>query len=741
MNHKLKSLAAVLLLTSATVGTAIAGPARKATFIVSQPDGTTFYAKIQGDEFSHKTTDLNGRTITQDSDGYWCYAEQTADGALIPSTQKVGGGYSEAAAAEKAAYDKAIASGTSEYSFGGTTKSVSRKSIRGAERRAETAEMILRKRSLTREHIAPATKTKAGSNTINVLVLLVQFKDVKFTYSQSDFNSLLNEKGYSKYGGTGSCRDYFAYQFDDGVNFNFVVSPIATVSGDLKEYGGNNSKGDDKNPEGMIIEACRALKNDIDFSIFDNFGTEMVDYLFVFFAGGDEAEYAGSDAIWSHASSIPSSQRESFNGVTIADYACTSEKRATGWKESGDSYLATQFSFTSIGTFCHEFSHMIGLMDMYDTDYEGSGGQADGLWGSTSVMDSGNSNNDGNTPPNYSAVDRHYLGLSSAKTLEPGTTYTLKPVNEAGEYFLIDGDTKGEYFLIECRKQTGWDAYIGGAGMLAYHIDSTSNKTGYSDTYKMNMEAGQRWYYNEINCRPDHQCAAIIPASPTASKVNQVFFPYSTYKSLNDSNGLKAWNGYTPPISITDIHVDADGSVVFTTSGSAATSTSASYELWSDTAIVTVSVTSESTLDNVSIRYGITGGKTETLTLKPYENGKYAARLENLSPRKGYTVDITVNGSTVKQLHFTTGSAVGRHYIMLGEKGRNDDGTFSAGAKLPLVVNNTASVERIDWTFDGKTISPESDGYYTVKTGGTLCAVLYLSDGSIERIYKRVSVK
>lgn len=732
-----------MLISFATFGTAIAGPAKKATFLVGQPDGTTFYAKIYGDEFSHKTTDLNGRTITQDSEGYWCYAEQTADGSLIPSTQKVGGGYSEAAAAEKAAYEKAIASGTAEYSFDGITKSVSRKNMRGAERRAEAAEMILRKRAITREHLAPATKTKAGSNTINVLVLLVQFNDVKFTYSQSDFNSLLNEKGYSKYGGTGSCRDYFTDQFGDEIDFNFVVSPIATVSGNLKDYGGNDSYGEDKNPEGMVVEACRALKNDIDFSIFNNFGRGEVDYLFVFFAGGDEAEYAGDDAIWSHASTIPTSKRESFNGVTIADYACTSELKATDWKQTGNGdYTATKFSFTSIGTFCHEFSHMIGLMDMYDTDYDESGGQSDGLWGTTSVMDSGNGNNDGNTPPNYGAIDRHYLGISSPKTLVTGMSYTLKPVNEAGDYFLIDGGTKGEYFLIECRKQEGWDAYIGGKGMLAYHIDSTSNKTGYSDTYKKTMTAAERWYYNEVNCRPDHQCAAIITANPNASKVNQVFFPYSSYKSISASNGLKAWNGYTPAISITDITIiGADGSVSFNTSGAAATGTSASYELWSTTAIVNISITSETAPKSVSVRYGVAGGKTETQTLKAYESGKYAARLENLSPRKGYTVDIVVDGSTVRQLQFTTGTATGRHYIMFSDNGRNDDGTFSAGAKLPLVVNNSASAEKVEWTFDGKTITPESNGYYTVRSSGTLCAVLYHSDGSIERIYKKVSVK
>ena len=51
---------------------------------------------------------------------------------------------------------------------------------------------------------------------------------------------------------------------------------------------------------------------------------------------------------------------------------------------------------SGIGTFCHEYSHTLGLPDFYDTDYEDNGGVAAGMWTATSLMDGGNYNNLGN---------------------------------------------------------------------------------------------------------------------------------------------------------------------------------------------------------------------------------------------------------------------------------------------------------------------------------------------------------
>lgn len=715
-------LLGVLVAGMFSVRTIDAAPAKKAIFVVSQPDGTEFKARIYGDEFSHRTTTLEGKEITQDSEGYWCLAQRQADGSKIASRKRIG--------CPDRTYDEP------------TVKSASAVFPR-KNRRAIAAEMIEKRLKFTKENIVNNVATKAIATPINVLVLLVEFKDVKFEYTKSNFENLLNKRGYNDLGATGCVAEYFEAQIGDFAKFNFIVSPVATLDGYMKDYGGNDGDGYDQNPEGMVLEACEKLDAQLDFKQFDNFGYNQVDYLFVFFAGGDEAEYAGEDAIWSHASSFPENMATTFDGVKLSTYACTSEKKATNWKQnSSGEYYATKFTFTAIGTFCHEFSHMIGLMDMYDTDYEDSGGKSDALWGVTSIMDSGNSNNDGNTPPNYNAIDRHFLGLSSPKRIDHKGSYTLNPVNLNGEYYRIDTKNENEYFLIECRNKTGWDSYIKGSGMLAYHIDSTANKSGYSDLYKKNFTAAERWWYNEVNCRPDHQCADLLEANPLASRVEDVFFPYGNYNSLRATNGLTAWNGVPSEVTLTDITRNSDGSISFSVpSAGTMSSVDVTQEIWDRTAILSITISSEDAPSSIGIKYGTTGGSSKTITENAYENGKYAVRLENLTPRKGYSVEIIVDGSTVKKVQFTTGTSAGKHYIILGKEGRNSDGSYSAAAKLPLLVNNSADASQIEWSFNGKSIQPGNDKYFSTQESGELKAKLYLSDGSSEYIYKYISIK
>ena len=97
-----------------------------------------------------------------------------------------------------------------------------------------------------------------------------------------------------------------------------------------------------------------------------------------------------------------------LDGVRINRYACSSELRLSA---------NNQPAIASIGTFCHEYAHTLGLPDLYDTDYQ-VGGLGAGTWRRVSLMDGGNYNNDGNTPPNFTAVDRDVLGLNAPQLLE-----------------------------------------------------------------------------------------------------------------------------------------------------------------------------------------------------------------------------------------------------------------------------------------------------------------------------------
>ena len=111
----------------------------------------------------------------------------------------------------------------------------------------------------------------------------------------------MNEEGYSDNGATGSAMDYFNDQFGGQCTFTFEVSDIVTLSNGYAYYGANGKDGSDIRAAEMVKEACKLADGTVDFSQFDDDGNGEVDNVFVFFAGGDEAEYAGDNHIWSHA--------------------------------------------------------------------------------------------------------------------------------------------------------------------------------------------------------------------------------------------------------------------------------------------------------------------------------------------------------------------------------------------------------------------------------------------------------
>lgn len=543
--------------------TILAAPARKCLITYTQPDGSTFRGYVRGDEFCHFRTTESGRIIARDADGWWCYASYDEAGNLNVSETQV-------SAANAAASTFSIGSGRQFYP-------------KASERRRVFNETVARKpwmrNFLTQE--GSATKSGAAAKPKHGIIILAAFKDVPFKYSREYFVNMLTKNGYSYNGATGSALDYFNDQFGGLVDFRFDVSEVVTLPENRKYYGGNNRKGDDKNPEQMIIDACKlASENGTDFSKYDDDNDGYVDNVFVFFSGGDEADGSGEDCIWSHAYYIESGAGKSLtlNGKRIDSYACTSELTPEVVEYGGGYAVTGKYVLAGIGTFCHEYSHTFGLPDLYDTDYELSGGQAEALWRSTGLMDGGNMNNNGNTPPNYNAIDRECLGLGEPVMLTDGP-HEIEPINTDGTYYRIDTGTPDEYFLLECRDNKAWDRHIGGKGLLVYHIDKSGNQAGKSDNYGKMLTAAERWnYYNEVNCRPDRQCADLIEAdpnvvgqarskgrsfSPDDSQIAAIFFPSGSQNKLNSANGLACWNTKESPVEISNIKIQSDGSVTF----------------------------------------------------------------------------------------------------------------------------------------------------------------------------------
>ena len=198
------------------------------------------------------------------------------------------------------------------------------------------------------------------------------------------FSRKMNEEGFSYNGATGSCRDYYVDQSDGLFQPTFdVVGPIK-LKHNMAYYGSNGGvNSSDIRPHEMVVEASTYAHDSlgVDFNLYDNNHDGTVDFVYVYYAGYAESYGAATYTIWPHASNLTQlGIYASFDGVMLDRYACSSELRYTTGTEA-----------EGIGTFCHEFGHVLGLPDMYDTMYSAE------TLGSWDLMCSGSYNNDSRT--------------------------------------------------------------------------------------------------------------------------------------------------------------------------------------------------------------------------------------------------------------------------------------------------------------------------------------------------------
>jgi len=639
---------------------------------VMQPDGTTISIVMHGDEFSRWSTDMHGNLMVKEQDGFWHRR------------------------------------GAVDYDRMKQVRSVNLQKYRD---------------DLSAE--SPATKACLTVTDELVLVIPVQFNDVKFSRVgyREYLHTKLNQPLYSEDGATGSAKDYFEANFT-GRTFTFDVTEVVTLADNEADYGHNDESVPsviqyDSDMSRMVREACSAVNSEINFGKYDQDGDGKVDHLILVYAGYNEAEGGGDDTIWSHEWDV-TNHRFIFDGVQIGLYACASELRgATGSIDAG------------IGTFCHELSHTFGLKDLYDVDY-GKNGTCSTLWRSLSLMDYGNFNNDGHTPPYYSAVDRMQAGVAEFCDLIPGTV-ELKPVYEGGSIYRLETGVDGEFFLFECRMEKNWDSFIGGHGMLVYHIDMSPRMVS-------GIKASVRWTENIINTVSEHECADLIEAMDGASAVSQVFFPG---QGMVEEFGpmtipaLESWESEGLGIRLSDIREDGDV-ICFTV-----------CEDYSERMLHVLNPIVQSYQKDAVVSWssekggaawGVRWKKSASDDYSEIIVGDMEARMTELEPGTDYRCEIFYkgkreNGDTVA-VSFTTGSYTSIYPYMSSLRK-----SYDRYDRLLLKVQNVQEdVKSIKWLYDGRIVL--GDILELTEAGSHILEVvlIYAGDGSSETITKTINV-
>ena len=461
MKRKLFLLVAGLLCLAAR-----AVPADPTPMQVLQPDGTTLTVQLHGDEFFHFVTTLDGYTVVRNQAGYFTYAQLDGDRLV---------------AGDCIAHDLGKRTVADHVALASIPKGLTSRSMREAGIQ-----------KLTRRNSAMHRVGAEGAmdyDNFRGLIILINYKDKKFSMPEvnSFYDDMVNThdfKGYTLNGRhvamTGSVRDYFYDNSNQQFDPHFdVVGPVNVP------YSCRYPQSTD-NADVIFHAALDSVDAQVDFNDYDTNGDGYVDMVF-FLVAGYSANYSGNSEsyLWPHMFYLYTAPPH--DGVRFDLYACSTE--IAGW----ENYYS---DVNGIGTFCHEFGHVLGLPDLYDTDYSGSGGESlnPGEW---SVMAGGSGGNFGRNPVGYSLYERYALGFTQPVLLDTAGDYTMEPLDLSNMGYRLNTPNENEFFLIENRQPGKWDRFLPGHGMMVARVDSTDAEV---------------WWYNNVNANPNHMYYELLRA-------------------------------------------------------------------------------------------------------------------------------------------------------------------------------------------------------------------------------------
>ncbi len=484
---------------------AVSSPAFPGIINKTQPNGEIIQLKLIGDEHYSMLTTPDGYPVVQSSDKYYYYANET-NGIYTPSHYII----------ETVRPDE-----VSTF-----LKSIDKNHLL-QKVKSQRSQSQYQKSQMQKAGYFP-TEGKAKG-----LVLLVQYSDQKFDpeHTNSTFDILLNQPNYTDNGCTGSVRDYFFDQSNGVFEPSFdVVGPI-TLPNPMSNYGANINGGADAAPASMVVDACEIADRDFDvnFKDYDNSNTGFVDLIYIVYAGYSEAQGGPSTSIWPHAWDVRAYKNVKLDGVTLASYACSSELRGN----SGS-------NLDGIGTLSHEFSHCLGLPDVYDVSYSGNFGM-----GSWDIMAGGSYLNYSRTPAGYSAYEKATIGWIEIQELENSETISLQSQEASQEaYSITNPNNSNEQFIFENRQPVKWDKYLPSKGLMITHVD-------YDE---------EAWFYNQVNNGKNQRCT-IVPADNVQSKSSQKddlypnFFGNNSFY-INSIPSSQFYDGTFPNATVSNIQLN-----------------------------------------------------------------------------------------------------------------------------------------------------------------------------------------
>ncbi len=418
-----------------------------------QPDGTRIALHIRGNGSLHWQEDLDGFTVVREkgNSGRYLYADRGPDGHLVPTAHEVGKANPRRLRLQRRVLPSAQV----------------RASMQAEGPSAPTSLGV----DGSRPYLAP------GPQTLKNLVVLVRFSDHtdRLLPSASDIDVLMNAVGGDPdLAPAGSLRDIYLNNSYGALTIDSTVVSWVTVS-NTERYYADGQSGRTTRLHQALMEALDMVDDTVDFNDFDQDHDGYIDSI-TFLHSGYGAEWGGTDAdntdyrdrIWSHRwvlQGFPAGYWRSEEGVRVSDYHISPAL----WGVSGS-------GIGHVGVIAHETGHFLGLPDLYDTDFSGTG---IGSWG----LMANDWGDDGSQqpPPLMSAWSKMQLGWATTSDLYTPGPYTLVDSFHSDlVYQVTDGFPADEYLLVENRRRKNENNEVVdnipdfGDGLVIYHIDDSA---------------------------------------------------------------------------------------------------------------------------------------------------------------------------------------------------------------------------------------------------------------------------
>lgn len=498
---------------------AYAVPAMRITKEVKQPDGTVVTLYLQGDEYCGGFFTADGYAAGINADGHAVYSTASGNTDILIHNEKL----------RTQQETDFLAKEGQKTTLQEMTKQLP--ADRAAERMAIRRKVGGQSAQITENgtlNIATGETQVPHKGSPHIPIILADYTDIKFrdgSGALATFENFFNKAAKSAY-------QYFHDASSGQFTPQFHLIGPVSLPQNRKYYGEHVSQNlPDRNIYQMVTDACKLADPDIDFSIFDNDGDGVCDVVIILYAGVGQATSGVEDSVWPCQGTLTGINAITCDGTKMSKFAVFNEVNSD------------KRTIAGVGTFCHEFSHCLGLPDIYDINYTGTFGMK--KW---SLMDSGCYNDDGNTPVGYSAYEKAFMGWFEPVVAQANTFYTLPVQNTSATdkpeaVAVVNKNNTDEYYILENRKRQGWDAYSEADGMMITHINFVSGV----------------WSSNAVNTGGNN-FITIIPADNRRDEESYSgdLWPYGSQNALTNSTNPAAstYTGNFMNQPITEISID-----------------------------------------------------------------------------------------------------------------------------------------------------------------------------------------